>query len=226
MNKHRVVKILKFCSIILLVALAIWLLNRYGIEQIRANVKQLGIWAPIGIFVLRFTSVVIPALPSTAYSLLAGSLFGFTTGVIVVVIADITSCTLSFYLSRCYGRDLVRKLIGDRFMNRVDKLTQRHLENNFFLMTAFMMTGLFDFVSYAVGLTKASPKKFIPALILGVAISNPPIVALGAGIWEGGNWLLVFALLGVFALALITGFLQRKKTNNSAQLDQDTGNEL
>ncbi|MEM7552938.1 MAG: VTT domain-containing protein [Cyanobacteria bacterium P01_A01_bin.84] len=220
MNKPRVVKILKFCSIILLVALAIWLLNHYGIEQIRANVKQLGIWAPLGIFVLRFTSVIIPALPSTAYSLLAGSLFGFTTGVIVVASADIISCTLSFYLSRRYGRDLVKKLVGDRFMSQVDKLTQRHLENNFFLMTAFMMTGLFDFVSYAVGLTKASSKKFIPALVLGVAISNPPIVALGAGLWEGSNWLLVLAVLGVFTLAFVTGIIQRKKQDNSTKANE------
>ncbi|MEM7794754.1 MAG: TVP38/TMEM64 family protein, partial [Cyanobacteria bacterium P01_C01_bin.118] len=44
-----------------------------------------------------------------------------------------------------------------------------------------------------------------------IAISNPPIVALGAGLLEGGKLLLVFAILGAFALATLTGFLQRNK---------------
>mgnify|MGYP001791436227 FL=1 len=78
-------------------------------------------------------------------------------------------------------------------------------------MTAFLMTGFFDFVAYGVGLTQASWLRFLPALILSITISNPPIVALGAGLLEGGKLLLAFAILGVFALAILTGFLQRKQ---------------
>lgn len=77
-------------------------------------------------------------------------------------------------------------------------------------MTAFLMTGLFDFVCYGVGLTKTPWQKFIPALLISIALSNPPIVALGAGVLESGKLLLGFALMGVFALGLITAILQRK----------------
>ena len=217
-NKRTVFKILKFILIVLLVVLGIWLLNTYGMEQVQAKVKLLGVWAPLGIFALRFVSVVIPALPSSAYSLLAGSLFGFTTGVAVVSFADIISCSISFYLSRRYGRDVVAKLVGDRFMTRVDELSQRHLERNFFLMTAFLMTGLFDFVCYAVGLTKASPKLFIPALVIGVSISNATIVAVGAGVSGGSTWLLILAMIGAFVLAIVTGIVQRKQQEKSLEV--------
>ena len=105
----------------------------------------------------------------------------------------------------------MQRLVGEKFITRVDTLSQKHLERNFFLMTAFLMTGFFDFVAYAIGLTQASWLRFIPALILSIAISNPPIVALGAGLLAGGRLLLVFAMLGAFALALLTGFLQRKQ---------------
>ena len=37
------------------------------------------------------------------------------------------------------------------------------------------------------------------------------IVALGAGLLEDGKLMLVFAILGIFALALLTGLLQRKQ---------------
>ena len=77
------------------------------------------------------------------------------------------------------------------------------------------MTGLFDFVSYAAGLGGTKWSRFAPALIVSVAISNPPIVALGAGVFSGGKAMLGFAFIGVFGLAIISGLtqrMQRKKT--------------
>lgn len=40
--------------------------------------------------------------------------------------------------------------------------------------------------------------------------SNPPIVALGAGLLEGGKLLLGVALLGMFALAVVSGIVQKR----------------
>ncbi|MEL6223303.1 MAG: VTT domain-containing protein [Cyanobacteria bacterium J06626_14] len=211
MNQRRIPKILQFIGIVVAIALVTWLVHRYGVSQIRAQVEQLGVWAPLAIFGLRFTSVVIPALPGTAYSVLSGALLGFGQGLAVICIADLLSCSLSFFISRRFGQNVVRKLVGDRFMERIDNLSKRHLERNFFLMTGFLMTGFFDFVCYGIGLTKAPWFKFAPALIISIAISNPPIVALGAGLLEGGRILLVFAILGVFGLAIVTGLVRRQK---------------
>ncbi len=209
-TKSRLIKISRFCIIILIVALGIWFVNQVGTETIRSQVDELGMWAIFAVFGLRLTSVIIPALPGTAYSVLAGGLFGLVPGIITICLADIVSCSLSFGLSRRYGRSFITRLVGDRFLERIDRLSQKNLENNFFLMTAFLMTGLFDFVCYGVGLSKTPWQKFIPALIISIAVSNPPIVALGAGVLESGKLLLGCALMGVFALGLIGAVLQRK----------------
>ena len=66
------------------------------------------------------------------------------------------------------------------------------------------MTGFFDFVSYGIGLTKTPWLKFLPALVISILLSNPPVVALGAGILDGGKSILIFAVVGIFILALIT----------------------
>ncbi|MGD1854565.1 MAG: TVP38/TMEM64 family protein [Leptolyngbyaceae cyanobacterium] len=207
-------RIIGVVILIALIALPLVCLNRLGLDEetIRVYVEQMGIWAPHGLFTLRFTSVVIPALPSEVYSVLTGGLLGFRHGLVVVCLSDLLSCTLSFWLASTYGRGGVRRLVGDRFMYRVDRFTQKHLEQNFFLMTAFLMTGFFDFVAYGVGLARAPWRKFLPALVLSIAISNPPVVALGAGILAGQGqvFLVVFAVLGVFGLALLTGWLQRR----------------
>ncbi|MEO1294394.1 MAG: VTT domain-containing protein [Cyanobacteria bacterium J06636_16] len=195
----------------MLVVAIVWGVNHYGITQLRAQVEHLGVWAPLGLFGLRFISVVIPALPGTAYSVLAGGLLGFGQGLVVVCVADLLSCSLSFFLSRRCGRGLVQRLVGESFMGRIDTLSRRHLERNFFLLVGCLMTGFFDFVCYGVGLTKAPAIKFAPALVVGIAVSNPPIVALGAGLLEGGKLLLGFALLGIFGLAIVTGLVQQRQ---------------
>lgn len=53
-------------------------------------------------------------------------------------------------------------------------------------------------------------RKFIPALVLSIAIAKPPLVALGAGVFEGGRILLGLSLLGMFILAMITAWVKRK----------------
>lgn len=212
MKKLFMSKILRFLAIFALIILIIVLVNHYGVTQLRTRVEGLGNWVPLGIFLLRFTSVVIPALPGTAYSVLSGGLLGFTKGLLVICLADLLSCSLSFSLSRRYGRNLVQKLVGPKFINKIDSLSKRHLEHNFFLLTGFLMTGFFDFVCYGVGLTKAPLRRFLPALIISIAISNPPIVALGAGLLEGGKLLLGLALIGVFILAIITSLVQRSSS--------------
>ena len=213
-NENRTVKsiskVIKIIIVIISILYVIFFISNYGISNIRSDVEKLGIWGPIAIFTLRFTSVVIPALPSTAYSILAGSLFGFKYGIIIICLADFLSCGTSFFISRQFGRDLVRKLVGKRFIKRVENISQKHLENNFFLMTGFLMTGLFDFVSYSIGLTKTPWRKFAPALVIAILLSNPPIVALGAGLLVGGKKLLILILLCIFILAIISNKITRK----------------
>ena len=187
----------------------IYYLSQNGISNIKDNIESYGIWAPLILFILRSTSIVIPALPGTAYSVLAGTLFGFKQGVVIICLADIASCSISFLISRYYGRNIVRKIVGNKFIKKIEDLSQRHLENNFFLMTGFLMTGLFDFVCYAIGLTKTPWKKFAPALLISILISNPPIVALGAGLLAGGNKLIIIALFLIFILAIISGKIRK-----------------
>ena len=91
-------RIVGLAILITLVVLPIILLNRLGFneETLQTYVEQMGIWAPLGLFSLRFISVVIPALPSEAYSILTGGLLGFGQGLIVVCLSDLLSCTPQF----------------------------------------------------------------------------------------------------------------------------------
>ena len=204
MNKFQ-----KFLTILFLVIIAfllIYLIQNYGIDPLRSKVESMGIWAPFGILILRGISIILPALPSSAYSLLAGSLLGFKTGYITILISDIIFCQAAFFIARNFGRVPVRKLVGKKAMNRIESFNQNQLEENFFLMTGLLMTGLFDFLSYTIGIGGTRWRIFTPALIISLLISDSILVAVGAGVSQGAGLLLGGALLGMFALATISGF--------------------
>ena len=45
---------------------------------------------------------------------------------------------------------------------------------------------------------------------MSVLLSSGPIVALGAGIFSGGKFLLIGAVFGMFALAIVAGVIQQR----------------
>ena len=207
----------KWLKIILaVVALLIcFFLHKY-IQPLQEVVKQMGFWAPFGLFLLRGVSIILPALPSSIYSLLAGSLLGFKTGYITIVLSDLLFCSTAFLIARQWGREPVSRLVGQSAMRRIDGFSQNQLEGNFFLMTGLLMTGLFDFLSYAIGISRTHWRIFAPALLISVLISDSIIVAVGAGVTQGAGLMLGIALLAMFALATMTGLLKRKSHHSKS----------
>ena len=211
---RRVRKFLSISFIVGLVVLLVYLLQTYGIEPLRDAVDEMGIWAPAGIMILRGISVIFPALPSSVYSLLAGSLLGFKTGYITIFLSDLISCQAAFFIGRRFGREPVRRLVGVKAMKRIEGFSQNQLEGNFFLMTGLLMTGLFDFLSYALGIGGTRWRLFTPALIISLLISDSIIVAVGAGVSQEAGLMLGAALLGMFGLAVIAGFTRKRSQQN------------
>ena len=153
-------------------------------------------------------------MPSSVYSLLAGSLLGFKIGYLTIFISDLIFCQLAFFIARNFGRAPVRKLVGEKAMKRIEGFNQNQLEGNFFLMTGLLMTGLFDFLSYALGIGGTRWRLFTPALIISLLISDSIIVAVGAGVSQSAGLMLGAALLGMFALATIAGFKKNKASTS------------
>ena len=84
------------------------------------------------LFLLRSISIVIPILPGTYCSVIAGYLYGIKFGLGLIFIADFISCSSSFFIARNLGREFVRKLLGQRQMKKVEDISKKYLENNFF----------------------------------------------------------------------------------------------
>ena len=138
-----------------------------------------GNWGVLLILLLRLISIVVPILPGTYCLLISGYLFGLGNGLLISFIADLLACSISFSLSKRFGRKLLKRIMSKKYLNKFENLSKNYLEKNFFLLTGFLMTGWFDFVSYGVGLTKLRWRKFLLALNLSVILSDLPFVATG-----------------------------------------------
>ncbi len=208
-------RIIGISSVVALVIVVFHLAYTHALEPLRAQVEGMGVWAPLGIVALRGISILLPALPSSVYSLLAGALLGFETGLITIYITDLVFCQIAFLVAKRYGQEPVKKLVGEKASQRIQNFNQSQLEGNPFFLLGLLMTGLFDFVSYAAGLSGTKWKVFTTALIISVALSDLPIVALGAGVFNGGKLMLIIASLGVFALAIIAGMVKKYQKERS-----------
>jgi len=193
----------------LIVALVSYLLITYE-DQIKLFVDKAGIWGPLIIFFARGISIIFPALPSSIFSLIAGGVFGFKQGYITIVLSDLICCQLAFFIARKYGRIPVERLVGKKPMQRLEKFNRYQLEENFFLMTGLLMTGLFDFLSYSIGLGGTRWRTFTPALVISLLISDSILVAVGAEI--GKQIYLVIPLLIAFAFAIFQGVRKNRKS--------------
>ena len=203
---------LKVSAWVAVFIVAVVYLQRYGIAPLQSAVNDMGIWAPLGLFLLRGVSIILPALPSSVYSLLAGSLLGFKAGYLTIILSDLVFCSTAFFIARRWGRGPVSRLVGASAMKRIDGFSKNQLEGNFFLMTGLLMTGLFDFLSYAIGISRTHWRLFAPALLISVLISDSILVAVGAGAAQGASLTLGLALLAMFAFATITGVLKKKSS--------------
>ena len=129
---------LKVSAWVAIFIVAVVYLQRYGIAPLQSAVNDMGIWAPLGLFLLRGVSIILPALPSSVYSLLAGSLLGFKAGYLTIILSDLVFCSAAFFIARRWGRGPVSRLVGASAMKRIDGFSKNQLEGNFFLMTGLL----------------------------------------------------------------------------------------
>ena len=201
-----------------------------------------GNWGILLILLLRLISIIIPILPGTYCLLISGYLFGLVNGLLISFIADLLACSISFSLSKRFGRKILKRVMSKKYLNKFENLSKNYLEKNFFLLIGFLMTGWFDFVSYGVGLTKLRWRKFIFALILSVLISDLPFVATGNGFRElqnqnynikkilDGNvpslqeeylFLFIVSVILIFSIGIIGAFIDRKYIKYFPEVEND-----
>jgi uncharacterized membrane protein YdjX (TVP38/TMEM64 family) len=182
-----------------------FLARSVGFEDIQGKVAEAGVWGPIILISLKAITLIVAPIGGAPLLPVAGILFGFTKGFTYVLIGDIIGSTVSFYLSRIFGRKIIQYFVFKPGMKIVNNILCYLETTKGLFYASIVFFAIPEAINYAAGLTKVPFWKFllittalsIPFKMLLVAfgeiiinqISTVTFIAVGAG----G---LLFALLG------------------------------
>ncbi len=202
-------------TILLMLVLA-WI---FGIGErlgaLRHWIEGLGPWGPVAFFFL-YAAAVVAAIPGSALTVVAGTLFGSVLGVVVVINAATLGASLAFLIARYFARDAVaRRLSSNETFQRLDRLTEEH---GAVIVALTRLVPLFPFnlLNYGFGLTRIPFWTYViwswvcmlPATILFVVGAD----AFTEGLAQGRvPWALVGVLVVVgLVLTFLIRYARRK----------------
>lgn len=111
---------------------------------------------------------VVLAVPGTALTILAAPLFGFWTGLLLVVLASNLGCQITFFVSRFLGKDFIQRWIKPGSF--LEKASGKMEKNGFLFMLYVRLLPIFPFnvINYLSGLTTISHRAYTLATFLGM----------------------------------------------------------
>ena len=161
------------------------------------------IFAPILFVVARAIAIVIPPIPGIAVDVLGIWAFGWIYGFVLGELGILIGSLIAFWLARRFREPLVRRLAPLRVVEEWEGKYSEH--QKFWVLVGIRLIAipLFDYISYAAGLTKIKWGTFIFSTLVG---TSPTIfvlyyfgdIAFDQGLYFGG----AFAV-GLFVLWLI-----------------------
>lgn len=172
------------------------------LNAMRHSIEEAGIWAPILYILAKTSTVVFAPLSGTALYVFSVPLFGFWKGVLYSFVGDLIGAVITFYLSRSFGRPVVRYFAGKKNMDYIENALEVMSTPKGFLSMRLAALSMPEIASYAAGLTTINFWFFIT---VHMAVDIVPIFVMTApGLFFTNHlptWLVVS---GAVAAGLVT----------------------
>ncbi|MDO5387884.1 MAG: TVP38/TMEM64 family protein [Clostridia bacterium] len=165
--------VINFCTILGLTLSAVFMV--YGIksnifvssEALNEFLSRLGIFAPVVFVMIQAIQVVFPILPGAIGCLGGVLIFGAFKGFIYNYVGICLGSFAAFMISRKYGVEFVKKIIGEKKYNKYAGWLERKNFNKMFALAIFLPCAPDDFLCFLAGLTKMSFIKYVIIILAG-----------------------------------------------------------
>ena len=129
-------------------------------SRVELITNRLGWCGPlfIGLFILA-TQVFAP-FSGTPGIFVSIKFYGFGTTLVLFYLTSLLSAIINFWLARTYGRKLVSKFVGQQSLREIDQLLNCN-ERTLLITARVLGFYFFDIISYAVGLTGITFKRYL-----------------------------------------------------------------
>lgn len=201
-------------QVALLAALAISLVSVVivnalgGPERFRDIIISAGPFAPLAYVGLKAATYVIAPLSGTPIKLAGGALFGFWEGAAYALAGDMLGACINFWIARFLRLKGVVRLAGKGALKKIDETTEHVGGWRALLVARLFLPSLYDFISYAAGLSNIPFRQFFwVSLLAGI-----PSTLLAA--WLGDslvtNPAIFYWMTGIAAVIIVLGLWASK----------------
>ena len=168
MNHHK--KLAKVVSLIVIIILLttgyLYFKKGFSFEDLKQVIVEQGARGyVIYIVYLMVSTILIPLASLPLWPIVLYS-YGFWPSIILTFIGNLFGGMANFLIARIFGRNLVQKIAGKKFLKEVDSYS-KDIDNwkSLFLVRTLGNIS-FDVVSYAVGLTKINIVHYFIATVV------------------------------------------------------------
>ncbi len=187
-----------------------------GLERLRAMIESAGALAPLLYIAIKVVTFVVAPLSSGPIQLSAGVLFGLVPGTVYTLLGELIGGGINFWLARRYGHPVVRRLVGEQDMPRVESFVSGLVDWKTLLYARLFLFSFYDFISYAAGFSRLRFRHYLIVSIFGGIPTTFIAVLLGTGL-TSDSFLLIY---GVIAIVSLIPLLLQKRLRRWLKLDE------
>lgn len=178
-----------------------------GIHEIKSYIDSYGSFAPI-VYIIMFALVPLTLFPDSVLAIAGGLVFGLYKGYIYTAIGALIGATISFYISRKLGRNMIKKFTKDKLDSIEIMVNAKGF--SIILLLRLIPLFLFDVISYGAGLTSVKYKDFIIATFLGTIPGILVFTNIGAQALNIGSNNFYISIASLILLIFISMILKNK----------------
>ncbi len=158
------------------------------------------ILAPLIFIGIRASAIVFPPIPGIVIDLIGIAVFPWFLGFVYGEIGVVLGAMIAFWIARKFREPLVKKFVSLDKLDAWEKKLSSDQEFWFLVGLRLFFNPLFDYVSYAAGLTRISTGKYLLTTVIGTLPTMFVIYYFGGlsmskGIYFGGGFILLLLLI-------------------------------
>ena len=218
--KTVILRNLKAGGLILLIAILLLAILKWFLIPLASSAEfqdlvfRLGLWGYLLVILYTVVSHVFAPLSGAPAMAFSFSLYGLATGLVLLYLASLLGAAANFWISRLWGRRLVRKFAGQQSLKEVDEFAKVSGKKALWV-SRLLGFAVFEVVSYAAGLTTI---KFHDYLLI-TALGNLPIYLVTYLIFASTAvsdeffilaWVVSVFLAGAVFLGLVHSYNKRR----------------
>lgn len=192
------------------------------INSLQSWIAGFGVWGYL-VFVLAFVFACVFMLPGSAFTIVAGIVFGPVKGALLALFSATLGATVAFLCARFVFRNLILSKFGDNpiFKKIDDGVAQNG--SSFLILTRLVPVFPFSLQNYAYGITGLNLWTYVGVSLLTMAPGAFIFAYMAGDIATNGvsaMLLVKFAAAGLvlFGMSLIPKYIAKKKGINMEEL--------